>query len=116
MSFHEVSLINFRLRSRSLTDVFHAPLMKEAPFEIDFSQKVALEVRDAIFEWEESLAVKEAKEAIARMKGKKGKAPIAAVDPKKGGDSPPFQVRNVTMLIPRGSLVAIVGAVGSGKV
>ena len=91
--------------------------MDSAPFEIDCGQKLALEVRDATFEWEESLAVKEAKEALAKSKGKKGKATAAAAAAKKPAeDAPPFQVRGVNMLVPRGSLVAIVGAVGSGKV
>ena len=106
----------FHQRISSLTDVFHAPLLSEAPFQVDGSQKLALEVRDATFEWEESLAVKEAKEAQAEAKGKKGKASVAAVGPKQVDDAPPFQVRNITMLVPRGSLVAVVGAVGSGKV
>lgn len=103
-----------------LTELFKAPLMDRTPIEVDLSQKLALEVRDATFEWEESLAAKEAKEAQARAKGKKGKGPQAgagkAVDPKKADDALPFQARNINMLVPRGSLVAIVGAVGSGKV
>jgi ATP-binding cassette, subfamily C (CFTR/MRP), member 1 len=92
--------------------------MDKSPFDINPSQKLALEVRDATFEWEESLAMKEAKEAQAKAKGKKGKGPstAAAQQTLKMDDSPPFQVRNVTMLVPRGSLVAVVGAVGSGKV
>ncbi|KAI0694596.1 ABC protein [Cytidiella melzeri] len=99
-----------------LTKVFHAPLMQGATFTIDPSQKLALEVRDATFEWEETLSAKEAKEA--RAKNKKGKekepAPSAAA-PKDVLDDTPFQVRNIDMLVPRGSLVAIVGIVGSGK-
>lgn len=90
--------------------------MKGNPFDIDPSQKLALEVRDATFEWEESLAAKEAKEAQAKSKGKKGRGPAAAAEAVKVDDTPPFRVRDVTMLVPRGSLVAIVGAVGSGKV
>ncbi|GJE88588.1 ABC transporter C family protein [Phanerochaete sordida] len=96
--------------------LFRAPLMDRAPFDVDPAQKLALAVRDASFEWEESLATKEAKEALAKAKGKRGKGPAPApVAVPKKEDSPPFQVRNVTMLVPRGSLVAIVGAVGSGK-
>ncbi|PSR78986.1 hypothetical protein PHLCEN_2v7173 [Hermanssonia centrifuga] len=95
-----------------LTKVFQAPLMDSSPFTVNPGQKMALEVRDATFEWEESLSVKEAKEAKAKAK-KKGKD-AAAVEAEVE-DSPPFQMRNVTMLVPRGSLVAIVGAVGSGK-
>lgn len=105
--------------SHSLKEIFKAPLMDETPLKIDPAQELALDVRDATFEWEESLAAKEAKEAQARKK--KGKGP--AVTPTTGAgkqenvdDSPPFQIRDVTMRVPRGSLVAVVGAVGSGKV
>ena len=90
--------------------------MDKSPFDVNPDQKYALEVRDATFEWEESLAAKEAKEALAKAKGKKGKGAGAPEKAAKLDDSPPFQVRNVNMLVPRGSLVAIVGAVGSGKV
>lgn len=88
--------------------------MEGQSFDIDPSQKLALEVHDATFAWEESLAVKEAKEAKA--KSKKGKAPAEGIKDIISDDSPPFEMRNVSMLVPRGSLVAIVGAVGSGKV
>ncbi|EKM58258.1 uncharacterized protein PHACADRAFT_171522 [Phanerochaete carnosa HHB-10118-sp] len=100
-----------------LKKLFESPLMDHAPFEVDLSQKLALEVRDATFEWEESLAAKEAKEEQAKAKGKKSKSTVVTKvpGPKKAGDSQPFQVCNVTLLVPRGSLVAIVGAVGSGK-
>lgn len=101
----------------SLIKVFQAPLAEGESFTIDPSQKLALEVRDATFEWEETLSAKEAKEARAKSKKGKDKEPAVkdgAATPKAEG--PPFQVRNVDMLIPRGSLVAIVGAVGSGKV
>ncbi|KAJ3535552.1 hypothetical protein NM688_g6963 [Phlebia brevispora] len=95
-----------------LTEIFKAPLMEGEPLTIDPSQEFALDVRDATFAWEESLAAKEAKEVAARKK--KGKGP-AIVDTKVADDSPPFEMRNVNMQIPRGSLVAVVGAVGSGK-
>ena len=78
------------------------------------SQDCALKVEDATFEWEESLAAKEAKEAMARKK--KGKGPATPGPAEAVVDSPPFQLRNVSMRVPRGSLVAVVGVVGSGKV
>ncbi|KAI0091325.1 ABC protein [Irpex rosettiformis] len=100
-----------------LIKLFQAPLAEGMSFAIDPSQKLALEVRDATFEWEETLTVKQAKEA--RAKNKKGKDKEPAKDVSAGmksvSDEPPFQVRNIDMLVPRGSLVAIVGAVGSGK-
>ena len=62
------------------------------------------------------MSAKQAKEA--RAKGKKGKgiAKDISAEVKDIHEDPPFQVRNIDMLVPRGSLVAIVGAVGSGKV
>ena len=107
---HAPSLIH------SLIKVFQAPLSEGDSFTIDPSQKLALEVRDATFEWEETLSAKQAKEA--RAKGKKGKgiAKDTSAEVKDVHEDPPFQVRNIDMLVPRGSLVAIVGAVGSGKV
>ncbi|KAI0806352.1 ABC protein [Irpex lacteus] len=81
------------------------PSCEGESFTIDPSQKLALEVRDATFEWEETLSAKEAKEA--RAKSKKGKdkelaAKDGAAAPKAEG--PPFQVRNVDMLIPEARL------------
>lgn len=83
------------------------------PLHIDPAQKLALDVRDTTFAWEESLAVKDAKEAAAKKK--KGKGPVVA-DLPSVDDAPPFEMRDVNMQVARGTLVAIVGAVGSGKV
>ena len=49
---------------------------------------------------------------------RKGKEPDPSVGTKAKSisEDPPFQVRGVNMQVPRGSLVAIVGAVGCGKV
>ena len=44
----------------------------------------------------------------------KGHAPAEkAADPKK--EEPIFQVKDITLSVPRGQLVAIVGSTGSGK-
>ena len=82
----------------SLIKVFQAPLSEGDPFTIDPSQKLALEVRDATFEWEETLSAKQAKEA--RAKGKKGKgiAKDTSAEVKDIHEDPPFQVRNIDML------------------
>ncbi|EIN03766.1 ABC protein [Punctularia strigosozonata HHB-11173 SS5] len=99
--------------------VFDAEILSDDPIVIDPNMAAALEVVDATFEWEESMAVKEAKEKSAKEKGKgkrggggdkSGAATPAAVTGNK-----PFQMRDVNMSVPRGSLVAIVGPVGSGK-
>jgi ATP-binding cassette, subfamily C (CFTR/MRP), member 1 len=103
-----------------LRAVFDAEVLTDEPFGVDPSMKLAVDVEDATFEWEESLAVKEAKERSAKDKGKGKKGsgeksgaatPITAL----AAGNKPFQMRDVTMKIARGSLVAIVGPVGSGK-
>lgn len=80
-----------------LQNVFNAELRSEEALHIDEDMKFALQVRDATFEWEESASTEESEK----------EDPLSA--------SAPFRVRNVTMNVQRGSLVAIVGRVGSGK-
>ena len=81
-------------------------------------------VDDATFEWESF--EKDSGEAFSSKKGPRGaggsskgkdKAVKEAKEkPAPGKDAPLFRVKNVTMTIPRGQLVAVVGPVGSGKV
>lgn len=71
-----------------LTKVFEAELMPDDIVVFDRSQQYALNVQDAIFEWEETQGETTTK---------------------------PFQVKNITMQIKRGSLTAVVGRIGSGK-
>lgn len=80
-----------------LTTVFHAEVMKDLSINVDTHQEYALEANDVTFEWE-----------------------VSASQPteKQTPDTEtlvPFQVRDINMRVPRGSLVAIVGRVGSGK-
>lgn len=103
-----------------LKKLFHAPLRDPTPFIVHPDQKLALEIRGATFEWEESASAKEARELEENNK-KKRREERAHKGHKDNGPEPdvtggPFQVRDIDMLIPRGSLVAIVGSVGSGKV
>ncbi len=80
-----------------LQKVFNAELRSEEALHIDEDMKLALQVRDATFEWEETTSIKEPEKEDSII------------------PSAPFRVRNVTMNVQRGSLVAIVGRVGSGK-
>ncbi|KAI0768143.1 ABC protein [Trametes elegans] len=88
---------------------------------VDEEQKMALDVRGATFVWEESRAAGEAR--AAREKGKpggkgkkeKGQKDTGGVEGDAKAAGGPFQVKNIDMAIARGSLVAIVGSVGSGK-
>lgn len=84
-----------------LTHVFHSELMTGVPFEINPNQELALEVEDAIFEWETA-----ATEDDTKYKGTStpGSAPAE-----------PFRVQKINLAVPRGTLAAIVGPVGCGK-
>ncbi len=86
-------------------------------FVVDENQKHALEVKDATFTWEDS---KTAADVLGNRPGhgKGAKSGEKKGEGKERGEKdspsagPPFQVKNVTMLVPRGSLVAVVGTVG----
>ncbi|KAK7690924.1 hypothetical protein QCA50_006027 [Cerrena zonata] len=97
-----------------LKKVFHAPLRDPTPFVVNPDQKHALEVTGATFEWEESPSVKDAREKDEKGK-KKRQEQKSKQTTEPGVTAPAFQVHDIDMLIPRGSLVAIVGSVGSGK-
>lgn len=106
-----------------LTHVFHADLISGDTLVIDKDQELALLAKDATFEWEsygkDSGVAFSSKGARgggpSRGKVKSVKEDAAKETPAPGKDVPLFQVKNVTMTIPRGQLVAVVGPVGSGK-
>ncbi|KAG0698327.1 ABC protein, partial [Suillus ampliporus] len=110
---------------RRLTHVFHAELMTGDELVIDKDQEPALLVKDATFQWESF--EKDSGEAFSSENGARGgggpqrgkdtstKEDKATEKPAPGRDAPLFMVKNVTMTIPRGQLVAVVGRVGSGK-
>ncbi|KAG2369149.1 ABC protein [Suillus spraguei] len=104
-----------------LTPVFRAELISGDTVVIDQDQEFALLTKDATFEWESY-----GKESGFSSKGARGGGPPRGKDgnlkeemkreePAPGKDVPLFQVKNVTMTIRRGQLVAVVGPVGSGK-
>ncbi|KAH8831323.1 P-loop containing nucleoside triphosphate hydrolase protein [Flagelloscypha sp. PMI_526] len=77
---------------------------------IDKSLDVALQVSDAEWTWEESSVNSDPKSA--KTPPSQPNKPVATESQK---DQPPFHVKNIDLVVPRGQLVAIVGAVGSGK-
>lgn len=115
-------------------DVFVADLL-ETNHTIDEQLDVALEVKGASFTWDapppKDDKPKDEKTGDTGKKSSKSKAkPQAQVAPqddekkpatntdtddKAKKDEEVFVVTNVDLIIPRGQLVAIVGAVGSGK-
>ncbi|KAG1891771.1 ABC protein [Suillus fuscotomentosus] len=101
-----------------LTRVFRAELISGDTLLIDKDQEPALLTKGATFEWE--CYERDSGEAFSskgppRGKDRSVKEDTAKEKPTPGKDTPPFQVKNVTMTIPRGQLVAVVGPVGSGK-
>ncbi|KAH9856552.1 ABC protein [Lenzites betulinus] len=76
-------------------------------------QAFAVEVEDATFEWEESKAAGMEGKRVKGAKGEKQEKEKQAAVPVTG--SGPFRVKDVNLAIPRGTLVAMVGSVGSGK-
>jgi len=111
-----------------LAHVFHAELISEDTLVIDNDQGPALVVEDATFEWESFEKLEESGEAFSSKRGGRGNGgpmkgkekSVKGVKVKEnslpGTDQPLFRVKNVTMTVPRGQLVAIAGPVGSGKV
>lgn len=104
----------------SITDAHNAIQRLYAIFEAetldetlvtDESIEAAVEVKGASFSWDAPPPQLETKGKHVK-KGKKAIAP-AATNEEKAQD--PFKLHDITMTIPRGKLVAIVGQVGSGK-
>ncbi|KAG2366729.1 ABC protein [Suillus spraguei] len=107
-----------------LTQVFHAELISEDTLVIDTDQEPALLVKNATFEWEsfakgsgDALSSKNVAPGDSSLSKGKDKSVKDMTKEKSapGKGVPPFKVKNVTMTIRRGQLVALVGPVGSGK-
>lgn len=107
------------------------------PPNVDFDAKDAVRVQDGTFEWEEPVAPAKKEDKTKEKADKKPKQTKGSVDVRPEGKSilptttngsgsedeeksiekqEPFRLRKLNMAIPRGSFVAIVGQVGSGKV
>jgi len=107
-----------------LAHVFQAKLISEDTIVIDDDQEPALVVENATFEWESFEKLEDSGEAFSPKGGRGDGGPMKGKDREvnvientlPGMDKPPFRVKNVTMKVPRGQLVAIAGPVGSGKV
>ncbi|KAJ7440231.1 ABC protein [Mycena latifolia] len=100
-----------------LTIVFHAELRTGEAFVVDPTLPVALRVEGAGWVWEASAPEAESESSDSAAKGKaaeKGKAATKTETHEADAD-PPFALRDISMSIPRGTLAAIVGRVGSGK-
>lgn len=99
-----------------LKALFLAELNEGEAFSVDPDQRAGLLVEDATFVWEESPSAREGSDK-GKKGGKKGLKAAAKGDVAPAPEqSAPFQVREVNMSVPRGTLAAVVGSVGSGKV
>ena len=96
-----------------LQECFTAELISET-FEQDPELKYALEVENASYTWD-SPPPDEGKE----QKGKKGRRSTSKPEPNSGPkeikEENLFKLKQIDLKVPRGQLLAIVGAVGSGK-
>ncbi|KAJ7513244.1 ABC protein [Mycena galericulata] len=115
-----------------LSIVYHAALREGKPFEIDPQQKMAISVEGAAWAWETFPGAEgdKEKDKTGKDKGDKGGRRKAAAekaaekekerrdaeeDDDETVEAMPFEVRDIRMEIPRGTLAAVVGRVGSGK-
>ncbi|THH16112.1 hypothetical protein EW146_g4488 [Bondarzewia mesenterica] len=94
-----------------VANVFSAETMSETPITTVLEQELGIKVVDATFEWEEGRAADEKNDG----KGGKEKQTVDVSVDTLPVQRRPFQVRNVSMEIPRGEIAAVVGPVGSGK-
>ncbi|KAG6909964.1 hypothetical protein DXG01_014233 [Tephrocybe rancida] len=106
-----------------LYGVFEAELLTDT-LVIDPTLDVAVEVTDASFTWDSPPPETEASQKQKRPHGaaakglaklEKAKKAQAAQDKAKSDEENVFRMKELNMRIPRGQLVAIVGAVGCGK-
>ncbi|KWU44771.1 ABC transporter [Rhodotorula sp. JG-1b] len=97
----------------NLVPVFVAEELPEKLFEIDEKAELALEVRDATFEWETSPPPASGAKGRKPKSGKKASKVVAAEKTEK--DESPSRLEDINLRVPRGQLLCIVGSVGSGK-
>ncbi|KAI9463347.1 ABC transporter [Lactarius psammicola] len=96
-----------------LQECFMAELISETLVQ-DPNLKYAVEIDNASFIWDGPPPdLKESKED--KVKKKSPSEPVSEFEPKEVKEEVLFKLKNIDLRVPRGQLVAIVGAVGSGK-
>ncbi|GAA5895556.1 uncharacterized protein JCM6883_001546 [Sporobolomyces salmoneus] len=93
---------------KRLVPVFLADELPEKTIEIVEDNKFALEVKNASFEWEAGSQPSTGKKS---KKKEEENEKLAAVQKKEK----PFRLENISLSVPKGNLVCVVGTVGSGK-
>ncbi len=109
-----------------LTAVFEAELLEQT-YTIDESIESALEVKGASFTWDAPPPNEDEQKASKKKFGaSRTGGPLAKPDESSNSEAEKdekakqdaanvFRVKDISLTIPRGQLVAIVGSVGSGK-
>jgi ABC-type transport system involved in cytochrome bd biosynthesis fused ATPase/permease subunit len=113
------SIVDASNATKRLYGVFEAELL-DGPQEKDENLANAIEVKDAEFTWDApppSANEKTDKNTDASKKSKSKKRPTSAstAETARSDDEKVFSLPRTNMTVPRGQLVAVVGAVGSGK-
>ncbi|KAJ3200861.1 hypothetical protein HDU67_001760, partial [Dinochytrium kinnereticum] len=112
--------VDFKVAVERIESLFLAPELDAQP-EIDPTAPHALQILDGEFTWETAAppaaadpktAKKQTRKEKREAKGKKGEEVKEVEEGKGSGRS---TLRNVNLTVERGSLVAVVGTVGSGK-
>ncbi|KAJ7779407.1 hypothetical protein DFH07DRAFT_1030143, partial [Mycena maculata] len=119
------SIADARNALRRLSVVFRAEMRTGEAFVIDSAQELALRAEGAAWAWETFPGAEDDQGGEKKGQGKgKGenkikraaaKAAEAEGEGEKVEEDVPFEVRRIDMAVPRGTLTAIVGRVGSGK-
>ncbi|KAI9461546.1 ABC transporter [Lactarius psammicola] len=100
-----------------LQECFTAELISETLVQ-DPNLKYAVEIDNASFTWDGPPPdLKESKEDKGKKKSPSDPhlEPVSESEPKEVKEEVLFKLKNIDLRVPRGQLVAIVGAVGSGK-
>lgn len=90
----------------------------EAAVETSENLKFAVQLDNVTFEWEEGRGDSDETDPENDMEKEKESVEVSEADaiPSQPKARRPFQIQNVSMTVERGTLVAVVGPVGCGKV
>jgi hypothetical protein len=97
-----------------LTELFLAETM-DTSLSIDPAQAAAVEVTGAGFEWVTAALPSSSNDKSKKAASRKGTPKQSLEADRVHLSAETFRIRNLNLSVPRGSLVAIVGPVGSGK-
>ena len=112
MSFS--SIADARNAIGRLQECFTTELISET-FEPDTELKYALEVENASFTWDSPPPEKSKEQKGKKKDSRSTSKPEPTSEPKGAKEESLFKLKQLDFRVPRGQLLAIVGAVGSGK-